>query len=128
MGKKSARSDSPTTSAEKVAIYETTAPLLTAMRDELRELAKKKPEATLNKNKVHIINRLLTDVKAVLEDESDSKYLDLLDEEMLPQYSDVVLILSQFAASMTRFFDRYCPFVENEGDILHRGEHRWSIS
>ncbi len=82
----------PRTTAEKVAVYETTGPLLRAMQEELRELAKKRPEATLSKSKVALVNRLLSDIKELLREESESKYLDLLDEETLPQYSDVVLI------------------------------------
>jgi hypothetical protein len=117
--------DRPTTSASKVTIYETTAPLLEAMRDELRELAKKKPEATLNKTKVTMINRLLVDVQQILKDESDSKYLDLLDEDALPQYSDVVIILSQFSAAMNRFRARYYYTSGRDGN--HMPTYAWSI-
>jgi len=117
--------DRPATSAEKVSVYETTAPLLEAMRDELRELAKKKPEATLNKTKVTIINRLLVDVQQILKDETDSKYLDLLDEDALPQYSDVVIILSQFSAAMNRFHDRY--YYTSGRDEHRQLTYAWSV-
>src|SRR5579864_2662068 len=97
----------PTTSAAKVQLYETTSPLLKAMQEELREFAKKKPDATLSKGKVTLINRLLSDVKELLRDEDSSKYLDALDEESLPQYSDVVLIGSQYLAALDAFHERY---------------------
>ena len=95
------------TTQEKVDVYETTEPLLKAMYKEMQELSKKKPDGTLNPTKVKIINRLLLDIKAVLDDEPDSKYLDLLDDEILLQYSDVSLILSQFSAAMNKYHGKY---------------------
>ncbi len=77
------------------------------MYREMQDLSKKKPDGTLNATKVKIINRLLNDIKIVLADEPDSKYLDLLDDETLPQYSDVALILSQFSASIKMFREKY---------------------
>src|SRR5918992_443750 len=96
-----------TTTKEKVQVYETTAPLLSAMYREIQELSKKKPDATLNSNKVKLINRLLADIKEMLSHEPDSKYLDMIDDQDLPQYSDIVLILSQYSATMSRFEERY---------------------
>ncbi len=95
------------TTKEKSKIYETTAPLLDSLYQEIQTLSKKKPEGTLNKRKVSLINRLLSDVKNLLSEEQDDKYLDLLNDEDLPQYSDVVLILSQFSAAMNRFKSNY---------------------
>jgi hypothetical protein len=94
-------------SQEKAQIYETTAPLLKAMQAELKVFAQKKPEATLSKPKVIFINRLLKDLKELLQDEPNSKYLDLLEDEALPQYSDVVLIMSQYEAAMSAFRARH---------------------
>jgi hypothetical protein len=87
----------------KVNVYKTTAPLLRAMQDELKELAKKKPEATLSKTKVAFINRLLVDLKELFGDEPTSKYLDVLNDEDLPQYSDVVLVMSQYRGALDAF-------------------------
>jgi hypothetical protein len=103
------------TTREKVKVYETTRPLLAAMRNELKELSKKKPEATLSKSKVTIINRLLTDLTELLKDEPNSKYLDLLSDDDLPQYSDVVLILSQFDAAMDAFRKAHMIYRSGEG-------------
>ncbi len=102
------------TSQEKVDVYETTAPLLAVLYQEIQTLSKKKPDGTLNQSKVQLINRLLTDIKNLLKDESDNKYLDLIDDEDLPQYSDVVLILSQYSASMIKFEGKYFGFNEYE--------------
>jgi hypothetical protein len=62
--------------------------IFNALYIELKELAKKKPEATLSKMKVMHINRVLQDARLVVEQEPEVKYLDLLDSEALPQYSD----------------------------------------
>lgn len=108
-----------TTTPAKVEQYETTASLLDALYVEIQTLSKKKPEATLNASKVKLINRLLTDIKNVLSDEAGIKYLDVLDDEELPQYSDVVLVLSQFSASMKAFKQAYFRWDPGEQN------HRW---
>lgn len=95
------------TTAERVAQYNALMPLLAAMFREFKELAKKKPDGALNKRKVEIVNRLLKNVLAIVEEEPSRPYLDLLDEDDLPQNSDVVLMLSQFEAAMKAFHARY---------------------
>ena len=57
-----------------------------------------------------IINRLLTDIRTILEDQEEFKYLDLLDDDTLPQYSDVVLILSQYDKTLSRVHYRYSHY------------------
>ena len=109
-------SNQATTSA-KVASYNATHPLLSALHSEIQELAKKKHDATLNAQKVKMINRLLTDIQAILEGELQAKYLDLVNDEDLPQYSDVVLILSQYVAAMKAFHSKYYGY--------HGGTHQW---
>ena len=82
-------------------------PLLQSMLGEFQELSKKKPDSALNKRKVEIVNRLLREVHEILQGEPTSTYLDLLDEDDLPQNSDAVLILSQTVAAMERFREKY---------------------
>ena len=90
-------------------------PLVEAMLREFQELSKKKPDSPLSKRKVEIVNRLLQDVHKLLEGEPTSAYLDFLDEDDLPQNSDVVLILSQTVAAMKRFRERYYRFSRSRG-------------
>ena len=96
-----------TTAAAEGAKHENLMPLIRAMLREFQELSKKKPDSALNKRKVEIVNRLLRDVQELLEGEPTSAYLDLLDEDDLPQNSDVVLILSQAVVAMNRFEVKY---------------------
>ena len=70
----------------------------------------------LNKRKVEIVNRLLHDIHEILERESTSAYLDLLDEDDLPQNSDVVLILGQTVAAMVTFKDKYYNYNSLYGE------------
>jgi len=115
-----ARDQKEATTTEKVRIYETTEPLLEALYKEIQDLSKKKPEATLNDSKVKLINRLLSDIQSFLKDEPDSKYLDLLEDANLPQFSDVVLVLSQYSAAMKHFKERHHGW---DG-----AEHKWFTS
>jgi hypothetical protein len=104
------------TTQDKVDTYESTLPFLKSLYNEIQILSKKKPDATVNQNKVKIINRLLMDIQTVLINEKDSKYLDLVNDEDLPQYSDVVIILSQYLVAMNKFKYRY--FTKDEwGDF-----------
>jgi hypothetical protein len=95
------------TTKAKAASFDALMPLLEAMFREFQEFLKKKPDGVLNKRKVEIVNRLLRDVLSILDEEASRPYLDLLDDEDLPQNSDVVLILGQCVAAMTRFHSLY---------------------
>src|SRR5450759_3950612 len=95
------------TTGEKAAKHDDLMPLLAAMFREFQDASKKKPDAVLNKRKVEIVNRLLRGVHSVVEGEPTSPYLDLLDEDDMPQYSDVVLILGQTVAAMEAFKKKY---------------------
>jgi hypothetical protein len=93
--------------AHQASLYDTTRPLLDALYAEFQELSKKKPEAIVSESKVNVINRLLEDVRQVLKNEPEFKYLDLLVNDSLPQNSDVVLMLSQYKAAMETFHGNY---------------------
>lgn len=120
----------PTTDMQKVLTYETCTQLLESMLTQIKELAKKKPDAVMSKANVTRVNRLLTDLRECLKDENSSKYLDLLDEDTLPQYSDALIIMSQFQAALQAFHARY--FLVSGTDENEFGlsleEREWSVS
>ena len=95
------------TTAAKSKTHDTTMPLLNSMYSEFKELSKKKPDAAVSKYKIATVNRLLERVRLVLQDEESIDFLDLLDEDDVPQMSDVTLILSQYVAAMKEFKDTY---------------------
>lgn len=91
------------TTKKKAQTHDTMRPLLEAMYIEFKELSKKKPDSAVSKSKIKIVNRLLERVKTVLSNEEAIEFLDLLDEDDVPQASDVTLILSQYVAAMNAF-------------------------
>ena len=95
------------TTSAKVEAYQASSYVFEGLIREMRELSKKKSDATLSKNKVQILNRILTDISAVLQDEPEAKYLDLLDDEQLPQNSDAVLVMVQHETALAAFKNRY---------------------
>lgn len=107
------------TSPKKASTHDITMPLLKAMFDEFKELAKKKPDAAVSKSKLVIANRLLAKVREVLADEESIEFLDLLDEEEVPQVSDVTLIFSQYVAAMEAFSSKYYGW--------NGAEHDWFV-
>ena len=82
-------------------------PLLKSAIDEVKEFSKKKPDGVMSSLKVRLLNRLLEQLKSAMAAGPATEYLDLLDEESLPDYSDAVLILSQYAAAMGSFSGRF---------------------
>ena len=108
-----------TTTDANVTAYEASSDVFGALMREMRELSKKKPEATLSKSKVAILNRILADIGAILQDQPEYKYLDPLDDEDLPQNSDAVLVMVQYETALAAFRKRYYMYVQ----ILD--EHRW---
>ena len=108
------------TTAEKAETHDNLMPFLDSMFREFQELSKKKPDGALNKRKVEIVNRLLRDIHGIFEGDSTGAYLDLLDEDDLPQNSDVVLILGQTVAAMNTFKEKYYGYRQS------LGKHTWT--
>jgi hypothetical protein len=92
---------------------ELVSPILTAVVAEMRELSKKKQDGLLSTLKVRSINRLLTDVQESLGDDASVRYLDLLEEDDLPQNSDAVLVLTQWEAAVRQYRDKHQGFNDD---------------
>lgn len=108
------------TSQEKADRYDAVINVFDALFREVKELGKKKPEATLGEGKVKMINRVLEDAKKCLEGEPDDKYLDLLDFDDAPQYGDAILVLSQYEGALVGFRARSYGYDSETG-------HGWFI-
>lgn len=105
-----------------VAVYETAIEVFKALLKEVRELSKKKPDATLSGNKVKVVNAVLSDFLSILESEPEGKYLSLLEDEELPQVSDALMMMVQFEAALTAFHGRYRKYIKYG---RFDGEHFW---
>lgn len=66
------------------------------------------------------VNRLLLDIQQFLVSSPEGKYLDLLEEEALPQASDVVVVMSQYEGALKAFRERHYGY--------HQSQHQWVIS
>ncbi|MAY77158.1 hypothetical protein [Citromicrobium sp. WPS32] len=105
-----------------VATYETAIEVFKALLKEVRELSKKKPDATLSANKVKLVNAVLTDILTFLENEPEGKYLSPLEDEELPQVSDALMMMVQFEAGLAAFNKRYRKYISYGA---FDGEHHW---
>lgn len=83
--------------------YDRLVPMLTAAHKEMSELSRKKQDGIVSPLKIRNINRLLDQLFEVLGDDPSRGFLEKLDEETLPQNSDVVLLLSQWQAALVQF-------------------------
>ena len=97
-----------------VAAYQACFGVFSGVLSEMRELSKKKPDSTLNKRKVVIVNRVLRDLQEFLKEEPEGRYLDLLDDEDLPQNSDAVLVMVQYEKALVAFRNRYQGRIAGE--------------
>ena len=95
-------------SRERVERYEGVIIVFNALFREVKELGKKKPEATLSKTKVNHINRVLDDLKFVVDGEPEAKYCEVLESETMPQFGDAILIMAQFDGALKAFRGRHC--------------------
>jgi hypothetical protein len=94
---------SPPPTEEQAATYDRLVPMLYAAHHEMTELSKKKQDGVVNALKIKMINRLLTELSSVIEKDPSYAFVDLLEEDTLPQNSDVVLILSQWKAALSQY-------------------------
>lgn len=104
--------------------YDATNAVFMAVQSEIKELSRKKPDAVMNKFKVAQVNRILADLRQFLKDEPEGKYLDLLDDDMLPQIGDAVVIMAQFEAALKQFWMRHRDvgeYGEDYGWLLNKG-------
>jgi hypothetical protein len=108
------------TTAAAVRTYEESAPIFEGLLKEVRGLSKKKPDATMSPGKVKMINSVLADLLAILKDEPAGKYLDVLNDAVLPQVSDAVFAMVQFETALQSFESRYRKYA--------RGNQYWITS
>lgn len=95
------------TTEDSVQTYLATNDVFSGLIKEIRELSKKKPDAIMSKGKVRIVNRVLEGIKDILEVEPEGKFLDLLDDDELPQTSDAVLVMVQYETALSAFKNKY---------------------
>lgn len=116
MAKKEAKQVNNPTEAETVK-YEMLEKLLNSSFVEMKEFSKKKPDELLNKFKVTSLNRILGPIKELLTNEPTASFLDLLDEDTIPSYSDSILIIAQFQSAMAQYKSTYYGYEDHK--------HRW---
>src|SRR5271156_2057680 len=73
------------------------------MLTEVSELSNKKPNDGLNKFKLKLVNVLLERMNKVLGSQKPFTDFETFDEDDLPTNSDVVVMLSQYAAAIFQF-------------------------
>lgn len=98
---------SPPPTEEQAATYDRLVPMLEAAHREMTELSKKKQDGIVNTLKIKMLNRLLSELSKIIESDPSHAFVDMLDEEALPQNSDAVLILSQWQAALKQYKDRH---------------------
>ena len=81
--------------------------MIISQKNEFDLLSKKKADGQLNKTKIKMVNRVLKPLKELFEKEKSHTFLDILDDDEMPTYSDVVLIISQYLTAIGDFKKKY---------------------
>lgn len=92
---------------ERSVKFDVIVPLIEAMHEDMSALSARQHETLANAYKIRAINRLLSDAMEVLDREPSLRYLEIIDEEDEPRFSDVVLTLGQFKVALQAFKKRY---------------------
>jgi hypothetical protein len=104
--------------------YELLKSMLHSQKNEFDLLSKKKADGQLNPMKIKMVNRVLEPLKELCKQEQSYKFLDTLNEDEMPTYSDVVLIISQYETALNEFSSKY--YIRDKyqrdtyGDLLRR--------
>ncbi len=109
------------TTNDLAAAYDKCAHIFFGLLKEIRELSKKKPDATLSNYQVKVINRALRDAQKIFDASDQAEYLDLLDDEDLPRNSDAILVMVQYESALKDFRERHHGH-------LGGGERGWFLS
>lgn len=109
------------TTEDAVKTYEAAVGVFSALLSEVRELSKKKPDATLSASKVKLINNVLDDLLGILKDEPENKYLTRLEDDDLPQVSDALMMMAQVNVALAAFKGRYHQAVR----VNYAREYHW---
>ncbi len=98
--------------------------MLLVQKREFGNFSSKKADGQLNLTKVNIVNRVLEPLKEILKEEPSYKFLDILNSDELPTYSDVVLIISQYETAMEEF--KKHNYLKDEYKSTHYSDvYRW---
>ena len=105
-----------------IQVYTSAKGVFEALLHEVRELSRKKPDATMSSSKVQLINNVLKDLLEILKGEPEGKYLQALEDADLPQVSDALMMMVQFEAALVTFREKYFRYVRNG---YTSGDHFW---
>lgn len=109
---------------ENIKNYNLLVEMLEAQKREFSPLCSKKPNDNLNLMKIRMVNRVIEPLKKILEYEDSYDFLDILKEDDIASYSDVVLIISQYETAIKKFKDKY--YLEDKFRSTHYSkEFRW---
>jgi hypothetical protein len=91
--------------------FDTLEPQVKSFHVELSKFSKSK-EMPLSAAKVKMINRVLTQVRDLLADDPVVGLLEPLDDDLVPLYSDGVLILGQYVAAMAEYRNMHWSWTD----------------
>lgn len=80
---------------------------LTSLYEEISKVSSKKHDSLVSSYKIKLINKTLEGIKELIRDDPAIVDLDLLSDSDIPQFSDVAMLLGQFASAVDRFQSKF---------------------
>ena len=91
-------------SQKEIELYGIIRPKIESIRNTIKDLSNKKPDVTLNSFKVKRVNLLLEQANDLLKDLKPYEDFSTFDEDDLPTYSDVLMILNLYVESFEKYW------------------------
>lgn len=91
-------------SQKEIELYGTIRPKIESIRNTIKDLSNKKPDITLNNFKVKRVNLLLEQANGLLKDLKPYEDFSTFDEDDLPTYSDVLMMLNLYVKSFEKYW------------------------
>jgi len=99
--------------------------MLDSQRKEFDLLSRKKADGQLNPMKIKMVNRALDPLRELCKHEQSHSFLDEINEDDMPTYSDIVLVISQYETALSKFYSKYYTVDKFQKDEFGRSTYRW---
>lgn len=100
--------------SKEVEKFESIYPILESLSKNMASLSSKKPYDVINEFKLNQINSVIGECNSLLKDSRPNKF-NQFDKDLLPENSDVCLILDLYVGAMQHYQSRNQETVEVAG-------------
>lgn len=98
-------------------LFDTVEKMIHSAIKEMKEFSTKKPNEIISLSKATSLNKLCEPIKRIVKKEPSAEFLELINIENLPSYSDTILILSNYETAMKQFRGNYFGYNKKDETV-----------